>query len=800
MREISSRDRSIASLIFGFLLACYLLTFTGYIQSSDGLAMFATVESMVRRGEIDSNQLLWMDLQQGSYGPDGELYSRKGLGMPLLAFPLVWIAQVWPALGLVQTALLLNPILTAWTGALVFRTGRRLEWGRTPSIATALAFGLATMAWPYTQTFFSDPMAAWGLFGAFYGILSYRQTSRKRYLLLSGIAWGISYLSRVVNLVTLPIYLVLLVTVLVRSIDRSLRPNILKNLRAVIIYNWRAFTSFLFPIIAAGLASLWWNWTRYGSLWDSGYIEAETFSADWLFGISGLLFGPARGLIWYAPILILAIPGSFWFWREKRWILISILSISALFVLLYGKWFMWHGGFSWGPRFLIVVLPFLTLLTGPIFQKVFGADPDSATGKATAITKALIIILVVLSVLVQWLGMLAPFGLVQDQLANEVQPLFAPQTFTDLGYSPLVRQWQFIQGDTIPFAWWNSDVALSIDWLALLISLAGITGGIVLILRQINETESSSEPMADSSIAPSESEQVSPRYWIYSAALILITLALLTNYRVTQADEQIHAVTEIIDQNARSDDAILHLQPMLTQAFANQYHGTLPVYGLFNREALNQVDEQWLNHLRQNYRRLWVFSAPGMPESSGWERSLRTNDFLLDNGNIKTVPEQRVPLYALSQPDAMVEHGVGAIFGKVAEGESLTDENGSIRLNGYAALPMTNPGGEVLLTLRWESIKAVEQNYHVFVHVLEEDGDIVAQRDGQPAQWMRPISTWQPGEVIVDRYGLFLPDDVEPGKYRLSIGLYDPVSGSRLPVNTNSIENAVELQPFDIVP
>jgi len=62
------RDRSIAIFVVGFLLAAYLFTYTGVIQSSDGLAMFATTESIVRRGEVDSNQLLWMGLQQGSFG------------------------------------------------------------------------------------------------------------------------------------------------------------------------------------------------------------------------------------------------------------------------------------------------------------------------------------------------------------------------------------------------------------------------------------------------------------------------------------------------------------------------------------------------------------------------------------------------------------------------------------------------------------------------------------------------------------------------------------------------------------
>ena len=97
--DIGPRDRSTGFFVFGLLLACYLLTYTGIIQSSDGLAMFATTESMVRRGEIDSNQLVWMGNQQGNFGPDGDLYSRKGLGMSLLAVPLVWLARLWPASG-----------------------------------------------------------------------------------------------------------------------------------------------------------------------------------------------------------------------------------------------------------------------------------------------------------------------------------------------------------------------------------------------------------------------------------------------------------------------------------------------------------------------------------------------------------------------------------------------------------------------------------------------------------------------------------------------------------------------------
>ncbi|MCB0105977.1 MAG: hypothetical protein KDE53_08705, partial [Caldilineaceae bacterium] len=245
---INQTTRGVAIAVFGLLFAVYLFTYTGYIQSSDGLAMFATVENMVRRGAIDSNQLLWMGIQQGSFGPDGTLYSRKGIGMGLLAYPFAWIALHWPNLGLVHAALLLNPLLTAWTGALLYRTGRRLGWTVSTAAATALLFGLGTLAWPYTQTFFSDPVCGWGLFGAFYGLLSFRQSGRKRYLMGSGLAWSLAYLARTVNLVTLPVFVAALLVALYRRQRGAAAPAL--QLSFVTQFgrdHWRPLISFLIP-------------------------------------------------------------------------------------------------------------------------------------------------------------------------------------------------------------------------------------------------------------------------------------------------------------------------------------------------------------------------------------------------------------------------------------------------------------------------------------------------------------------------------------------------------------------------
>jgi hypothetical protein len=70
--------------------------------------------------------------------------------------------------------------------------------------------------------------------------------------------------------------------------------------------------------------------------------------------------------------------------------------------------------------------------------------------------------------------------------------------------------------------------------------------------------------------------------------------------------------------------------------------------------------------------------------------------------------------------------------------------------------------------------------YHVFVHLIDETGNIVAQSDAAPANWTRPTTGWLPGEYVVDAHTLNLPAALPPGPLTLRVGLYDPATGARL--------------------
>ncbi len=103
-----------------------------------------------------------------------------------------------------------------------------------------------------------------------------------------------------------------------------------------------------------------------------------------------------------------------------------------------------------------------------------------------------------------------------------------------------------------------------------------------------------------------------------------------------------------------------------------------------------------------------------------------------------------------------------------------------VRLAGVRAAPMALAPGETLdVQLAWEALRAMETAYRVFVHLLDSDGQIVTQNDGEPADWMRPTTGWAVGEVVVEGRPLALPAAAPAGIYRVRVGIYAP-DGQRL--------------------
>jgi len=90
------------------------------------------------------------------------------------------------------------------------------------------------------------------------------------------------------------------------------------------------------------------------------------------------------------------------------------------------------------------------------------------------------------------------------------------------------------------------------------------------------------------------------------------------------------------------------------------------------------------------------------------------------------------------------------------------------------------PGETIHLTLYWQGLAEMEDDYTVFVHLLREGDQIWAGTDRQPQQGAAPTSTWSKGQVVVDEYELGIGADAPPDVYEVEVGLYLPETGNRL--------------------
>src|SRR5262245_16882200 len=116
-------------LLFALLVVVYTFTNAGRFHIIDEVSLFALTESLATRGAVDTNAIAWTQWVNspgevlGEFGPDGQVFSKKGPAPALLAVPWYWLLRFFARLqiqiGLLQGTLLWNGLLTAFTAALL---------------------------------------------------------------------------------------------------------------------------------------------------------------------------------------------------------------------------------------------------------------------------------------------------------------------------------------------------------------------------------------------------------------------------------------------------------------------------------------------------------------------------------------------------------------------------------------------------------------------------------------------------------------------------------------------------------
>jgi len=118
------------------------------------------------------------------------------------------------------------------------------------------------------------------------------------------------------------------------------------------------------------------------------------------------------------------------------------------------------------------------------------------------------------------------------------------------------------------------------------------------------------------------------------------------------------------------------------------------------------------------------------------------------------------------------------------------DFGGRALLVGDEVLPSAlSPGEQAEVTLYWLSLRPVEKNYKVFLHLEDEHGKRYTQVDEWPWFNTSPTTRWQPGEVMADTTVLTVPAKTPPGRYHLWVGMYQVSPFANLPAKAGGRES-----------
>jgi hypothetical protein len=107
---------------------------------------------------------------------------------------------------------------------------------------------------------------------------------------------------------------------------------------------------------------------------------------------------------------------------------------------------------------------------------------------------------------------------------------------------------------------------------------------------------------------------------------------------------------------------------------------------------------------------------------------------------------------------------------------------GQVRLVGYDLSGDPAQGRALGLTLYWQALETVAQDYTIFVHLLGPERELAVQHDAPPLNGVHPTSRWLVGDIFTEHVMLPLPKDIQSGRYDLVVGMYSYPDIIRLPV------------------
>jgi mannosyltransferase len=253
---------------------------------------------------------------------------------------------------------------------------------------------------------------------------------------------------------------------------------------------------------------------------------------------------------------------------------------------------------------------------------------------------------------------------------------------------------------------------------------------------------------------------------VFLGAMIAIpTAQSLNNYYFdpAYARDDYRGIAQMIQQRQRPGDAVILDSANQWEVFTYYYPDGPNVFPLPRSRPLDRaaVDAE-LVAIAQKYQRVFVLY---------W-------------GDAEADPNKVIESWLDAHTYKATEQWIGAVrFVTYAVPMHLSNApqqredvrfGDHITLDGFTLPTDHLSAGDILqLDLFWHTDAPLNERYKVFVHVLDANGQIAAQTDREPGGGLKPTPNWGSNEVVIDRYGVLIPENAANGVYTVEIGLYD---------------------------
>ncbi len=424
------------------------------MESQDGLQYLAVARQIYYTQTFEMpaakypNDNIHMNVQVGR---DGKEFSPTGLGYSLAYLPAVAAEDIFNRLADVSPTknfpldndwpiMLFGSMTNAFFGAVFITTFylflKTFNFSDRTAIFLAILLFLSSNLLVYTKHGFAHMMFICFMWLSFYFIRLYRLEQKIRYVVFAALSYGVVVISYnptfFLPLPALGIYYLFSVNWTQRN---QWKPKLQQITRDILV----GLVS-ISPFLA--LYS-WFNWIRFGGATSTGYgtggfVSLPVPQPFVLYeGLWGLLFSPGKSIWLFTPILLLLL--IFWFKFKKQYLaeIVAGIVISAVYIVFTASlvggsdYYPWHGEASFGPRYILPILPFGILLASFLFQELTKKQRYAVFLPIVCFGLAIQVVGVLIPYQVRFSGLQYEFHLNGHRITYDVYANFLPR------FSPL---------------------------------------------------------------------------------------------------------------------------------------------------------------------------------------------------------------------------------------------------------------------------------------------------------------------------------------------------------------------------